>query len=303
MSSLQARMGWSDRTVTLGIAGFFVLIWSTGFIIARLSMPYAPPLSFLFFRYVGACVVLLPLVVFQGVAWPKAEQWPKIGLAGLLLQAGYLGGVWVAIKLGLPAGISALVVGMQPLLTGILSGWFGEAVSRRQWFGLLAGFVGVGVTVSSKWSVDGIHWHNLIWIVGALFAITLGTLYQKYKCKPFDTRSGAFVQYLASALFTLPLAFWLEREAAWEINSSVVIAYVWAVLGLSIGAIALLFELIRRGNATRVSSLFYLTPPVTALMAWALFREALSLSAIAGMLIAVSAVALVNSKPRQLLKG
>lgn len=280
------------------IASLFVLVWSTGFIIARLAMPHAPALGFLSWRYVGACAVLLPMVWLQKASWPQPAQWLHIACAGLLLQAGYLGGVWMAIKLGLPAGVSALVVGMQPLLTGIFAGWFGETVRLRQWAGLLLGFAGVALTVSSKWSVDGIHWDNLAWIMLALLSITAGTVYQKYRCGPFDTRSGAFIQYLASAVLTIPLALVLERGADWTLNLEVAVAYVWAVLGLSIGAIALLFELIRRGNATRVASLFYLTPAVTALLAWLLFDERLSVQAIVGMLIAVSAVAMVSSTAR-----
>ncbi len=281
------------------IAGLFVFIWSTGFIIARLAMPHAPALTFLSWRYAGACVVLLPLVMLQKAPWPAMAQFRHIAVAGLLLQAGYLGGVWMAIKLGLPAGISALVVGMQPLLTGIAAGWFSESVTTRQWLGLLIGFSGVAITVSTKWSVDGIHWDNLACIVLALVSITAGTLWQKYRCGAFDTRTGAFIQYLASGLLTMPLAVWLEQGQPFTINLDVTIAYVWAVLGLSIGAIALLFELIRRGNATRVSSLFYLTPAVTAMLAWLLFDEKLSWTAIAGMIIALSAVALVTtpSKP------
>lgn len=281
------------------IAGLFVFIWSTGFIIARLAMPHAPALTFLSWRYVGACAVLLPLVWLQGAEWPRRWQWRPIATAGLLLQAGYLGGVWMAIKLGLPAGISALVVGMQPLLTGIASGWFGEPVNLRQWTGLVLGFCGVALTVSTKWSVQGIHWDNLAWILLALVSITGGTLWQKYRCGAFDTRTGAFIQYFASGLFTMPLAVWLEHDAPPAvINQDVIIAYVWAVLGLSIGAIALLFELIRRGNATRVSSLFYLTPAVTAVLAWLLFDERLSWTAMVGMMVALSAVALVSLPAR-----
>lgn len=280
---------------TAMIAALFVFIWSTGFIIARLAMPHAPALGFLSWRYVGACAILLPLVLVQRAPWPQRRQWRPIATAGLLLQAGYLGGVWMAIKLGLPAGISALVVGMQPLLTGIAAGWFGESVTLRQWLGLLMGFAGVALTVSTKWSVQGIHWDNLAWIAVALVSITGGTLWQKYRCGAFDTRTGAFIQYFASGLLTIPLALWLEQGQPFAVNADVVIAYLWAVLGLSIGAIALLFELIRRGNATRVSSLFYLTPAVTAILAWLLFDERLSWTAIAGMLIALSAVALVSS--------
>ena len=279
------------------IAASFVLIWSTGFIIARLAMPHAPALTFLSWRYVGACAVLLPLVLAQRAPWPPVSRWRPIATAGLMLQAGYLGGVWMAIKLGMPAGISALVVGMQPLMTGIASGWFGESVSLRQWLGLLVGFAGVALTVSTRWHLDGIHWDNLAWILLALLSITGGTLWQKYRCGPFDTRTGAFIQYFASGLLTFPLAWWLERDAPVTLNTDVLIAYIWAVMGLSIGAIALLFELIRRGNATRVSSLFYLTPAVTAVLAWLLFGEQLSWTAIAGMLVALSAVALV-SMPR-----
>ena len=288
------------RVLPLMTPWVFVLIWSTGFIVARLGMPHAPPLTFLSLRFVGAIVCLFLLVIWFKAAWPRREQLLPVALAGLLMQGGYLGGVWWAVSLGLPAGLSALVVGLQPLLTGVFAGVFGrisgETVTPLQWFGLLLGFLGVVVTVSSRWSADQLNWHSMVLILFALFSITIGTLIQKFRCGKFDMRTGAIVQYGASAIVSIPLALMLEWPARIELTGELYFAYGWSVLALSIGALALLFWLIENGEATRVTSLFYLSPPTTAILAWFIFHEQLDLTAIAGMVITVFAVALVNRK-------
>ncbi len=284
------------RALPLLAPWIFVLIWSTGFIVARLGLPHAPPLAFLSLRFVGAILCLYLLVRLFKAQWPARGQIMPIALAGVLLQGGYLGGVWVAISMGLPAGLSALVVGLQPLLTGVFGGLTGEKVNPRQWVGLLLGFVGVLITVSSRWSVDGLAWPSMVAIVVALLAITTGTLYQKYRCGRFDTRTGAMIQYAASAAVTIPLALIFEQPIHIDPVADFLVAYFWSVIALSIGAIALLFWLIEQGEATRVTSLFYLSPPTTAVMAWLIFRERLDPTAIMGMGLAVVAVALVNYK-------
>jgi drug/metabolite transporter (DMT)-like permease len=208
----------------------------------------------------------------------------------------YLGGVFIAIKHGLPAGITALVVGMQPLLTGLFAGWLlGEQVSRRQWLGLALGFVGVSLVVSGKFGEAALG-PMLIPAVIALFGITAGTLYQKRFCAKFDLRSGSVIQFLPTAVCTaIAVALFEDYRIEW--NGDFIFALGWLVLVLSLGAISLLNLLISSGSAVNVASLFYLTPPCTALIAWLVFGESLSLTAIAGMLIAVSGVYLV-AKPK-----
>jgi len=286
---------------------WFVLIWSTGFIVAKYGMPNAEPLTFLALRFGGTLLVMLPVAMLTGTPWPVRRpsaaaadpavriDWPLIAhlaVSGILIQAVYLGGVWAAIKLGAPAGLAALVVGIQPLLTALFARVVGEPVSRRQWLGLLCGFVGVGLVVANKVGVRGVGAGVVALCVLSLFAITAGTLYQKRFCSHFDLRVGMIVQFGAAFLVTLPAAWALETmHVRW--NAEMIGALAWSILALSIGAISLLFLLIRRGAATKVSSLMYLTPPTTAVMAWLLFGETLSPLSAAGMVVAALGVALV----------
>lgn len=277
----------------------FVLIWSTGFVVARFGLPYAPPLTFLILRFAGVLAVLLPLVSVVKAPWPHGRIM-HIAVAGILLQAGYLSGVWCAIKLGMPAGLSALIVGLQPILTAFAAPLVGERVSNRQWTGLAFGICGVGLVVANKVSLIGLSWQSIALCVMALASITAGTLYQKRFCPGFDLRTGTIIQFSASLVVLLPLAMTIEGMTpaldAVQWTPSFVGALLWSVLALSIGAIFLLFALIRKSAATQVTSLLYLTPPTTAVMAWVMFREAFSLVGIAGMLLAVIGVALVTRK-------
>lgn len=275
---------------------FFVLIWSTGFIVAKFGLPYAPPLTFLLLRFAGVLCILLPLVLVMRAPWPTGQV-RQIAFAGVLLQAGYLAGVWCAIKLGMPAGLSALIVGMQPILTAFAAPLVGERLQARQWLGLVIGLCGVGLVVSHKIHLDGLSFEALALSVMALLSITAGTLYQKRYCAHFDLRSGTLIQFVASMIVVLPFAIifehldWQFSQVNW--TSRFVIAWGWSVLALSIGAIFLLFALIRRNAATTVTSLLYLTPPTTAIMAWLMFGETLGVAGIAGMLLAVTGVAFV----------
>lgn len=296
---------------------WFVLIWSTGFIVAKYGMPNAEPLTFLAWRFGFTLVVMLPIALLTRTPpWPMRPvamegdvarvsatmatpqqriDWPllaHLAVSGILIQAVYLGGVWAAIKQGAPAGLAALVVGIQPLLTAIFARVVGEPVSRRQWLGLLCGFIGVGLVVANKVGVRGVGAGAVMLCVLSLFAITAGTLYQKRFCARFDLRVGTVVQFGAAFAVTLPAAWALETmQVRW--NLEMIGALAWSVLALSIGAISLLFLLIRHGAATKVSSLMYLTPPTTAVMAWLLFGETLSPLSAAGMVVAALGVALV----------
>lgn len=277
----------------------FVLIWSTGFVVARYGLPYAEPLTFLLLRFIGVLAVLLPLVLIARAPWPHGTM-VHIAVAGVLVQAGYLGGVWCAIKIGMPAGLSALIVGLQPVLTAFAAPLVGESVRPRQWFGLLLGLAGVGLVVADKISLTGLSWQSIALCVFALLSITSGTLYQKRFCPSFDLRTGTLIQFAASIAAVLPFALVLEDfglpPASVEWTPQFVAALLWSVLALSIGAIFLLFALIRKSAATQVTSLLYLTPPTTAVMAWVMFREAFSITGMLGMAVAVAGVALVVRK-------
>ena len=275
----------------------FVLIWSTGFIVAKFGLPYSSPLWFLNLRFLGVVLVLLLAVPFVEVPWPARSAVKHIALSGILLQAGYLGGVWVAISEGMPAGLAALIVGLQPVLTAFIAPAIGERVTARQWWGFALGFCGVVLVVIDKITLIALPASSIVLAVTALLSITIGTLYQKRRCPSFDLRAGTLIQFSASLLLTVPLALLFE---VWSVRFTpqFVGALAWSILALSIGGMALLFPLIRRGEATRVTSLFYLVPPVTAVMAWAAFGERFSQRAMLGMACAVIGVALVVMRRR-----
>lgn len=277
----------------------FVFLWSTGFIVAKLGLPYAPPLTFLILRCLGVLAVLLPLVLLMRAPWPRGQML-HVAVAGLLLQAGYLGGVWAAIKLGMPAGLTALIVGMQPILTAASAPLIGEKVRPRQWLGFALGLLGVALVVQAKLHLAGLTAAGIGLCVFALLCITAGTMYQKRWCPGFDLRTGTVVQFGATVAVLLPLAVVLEGMD-WRFSSvtwspDFIVAWLWSIFALSIGAIFLLFTLIRRSRATDVTSLLYLTPPTTAVMAWILFGESFSALALAGMAVAVLGVAFVVRK-------
>ncbi|WP_227815550.1 DMT family transporter [Nitrogeniibacter aestuarii] len=279
----------------------FVLLWSTGFIGAKYGLPFSEPLTFLSIRYALVIALMGAVAVIARAPWPKdARTVVHIGITGLLVHGVYLGGVFTAIKHGLPAGITSLVVGMQPLLTAVGAGWLlRERISRWQWLGLLLGFVGVALVVAGRARLDTVAADTLVHMLwpalAALLGITMGTLYQKRYCPSFDLRTGSIVQFVPTLIVTALLASASESmEVQW--SGPFVFALLWLVLVLSLGAISLLNLLIRSGSATHVASLFYLTPPVTALMAWALFDERLSTMAMIGMGIAVTGVWLARRK-------
>ncbi|MDD5334453.1 MAG: DMT family transporter [Rhodoferax sp.] len=271
----------------------FVLIWSTGFIVARYGMPHAPPLKFLLVRYLLSIGCFLPWIVLARVKWPGTRtQWAHLALTGVFMHAGYLGGVWAAVKAGMGSGLSALIVGLQPVLTALWLSARGGRITARQWTGLALGFVGLVLVVSRKFGQGGeANWLNMSLAVGALFSITLGTLYQKRFVAPCDVRTANLVQLGAAFLVTLPLALLETETMHW--NAELAGAMAWSVLALTLGGSSLLYLLIQRGAAASVSSLMYLVPPVTALIAWLLFGEPVNALTITGTAITVLGVALV----------
>jgi drug/metabolite transporter (DMT)-like permease len=273
----------------------FVLLWSTGFIGARLGLPYAGPLTFLTVRYALVAGLVAAVAVATRAPWPATwGQAGHIAVTGLLVHATYLGGVFMAIHRGLPAALAALVVGTQPLLTAVGAGWLlGERVTARQWIGLGLGFAGVVLVLGNQVAVGAIAaetlGRGLAPALAALGGITAGTLYQKRFCPRFDLRSGAVIQFVPALLVTAAAAAWTESMAI-EWSGQFLFALGWLVVVLSLGAITLLNLLIRRGSAVHVARLFYLVPPTTALVAWAVFGDALRGLALVGMAAAAAGV-------------
>ncbi len=281
-----------QQALVTAMPGVFVLIWSTGFIVARFGMPHAPPMKFLALRYALSVVCFVVWACAAHAAFPAdRRQYKHLAVVGVLMHAGYLGGVWAAVKLGMGAGLSALLVGLQPVLTALWISSRGGAVSRRQWSGLFLGLVGLALVVWQKLGVGEISGANFTLALIALLSITAGTLYQKRFLAPCDVRTANLVQLCAAFVVTLPLAL-LESEAIrW--NAQLVGALSWSVLALTLGGSSLLYLLIQRGAATAVTSLLYLVPPCTALMAWLLFAEPIAASTVVGMGLAALGVSLV----------
>lgn len=276
----------------------FVLIWSTGFIVARYGMPHSPPMKFLALRYVLSVGCFAVWALAARAAWPSGRrQAGHLAVTGVLMHAGYLGGVWAAVKLGMGAGLVALLVGLQPVLTAVWVSSRGGQVSARQWSGLALGLVGLALVVWQKLGLGEIHPLNLALALGALLSITAGTLYQKRFVQPCDVRTASLVQLSAAFAVTLPLAL-LEGEAMrWY--GELVGAMAWSVLALTLGGSSLLYLLIQRGAATAVTSLLYLVPPTTAVMAWLLFKEPITVFTVAGMALTAVGVGLVVRAPER----
>jgi drug/metabolite transporter (DMT)-like permease len=278
--------------------GLFVVLWSTGFIGAKLGVPYAEPFTFLCLRFAFVLALMLPLAILLHVRWPSSvREGAHIAVSGALIHGGYLGGCFAAVYHGMPAGMVALVVGLQPIVTAFAAAPFlGERVGPVQWLGLALGFGGVVLVMWDKIALDGLSGVSIAFAVMALLSITSGTLYQKRYCPSFDLRAGALIQFSAALLLLLPVALFHEtHEVHW--SGQFVFALAWLVLVLSVGAISLLYHLIEHGEATRVASLFYLTPLTTAVMAYFLFGETLSTLALAGMVVGITGVALATRKP------
>jgi drug/metabolite transporter (DMT)-like permease len=280
----------------------FVLIWSTGFIVARYGMPLSPPMTFLATRYALSIACFLPWIMLAKVPGPTSPaQCFHLAVTGILVHAGYLGGVWAAVKLGMGSGLSSLIVGLQPVLTALWLSSMGGRVTPRQWLGLMLGFAGLLLVVSSKLALGEASALNLSLAVLALLCITAGTLYQKRFVTACDVRAANCVQLAAALLVTLPLAG-LESEAM-QWNAQLGWAMAWSVLGLTVGGSSLFYMLVQRGAATSVTSLLYLVPPTTAFMAWMLFGEAITPSTIVGTLLAAAGVFCVVQVVKKPLAG
>ncbi len=265
--------------------GLFVLLWSTGFIAAKYGLPYAPPYAFLAWRFALVAGLMVVVALATRAAWPKSlREYADLAVVAILVHALYLGGVFVSLDGGMAAGTSAMLVGLQPLLTVVLAHlWMKESVSARQWTGLALGLAGVYFVVRHKIDFSG-DLRGLVPSAVALAGISVGTLYQKRRCAHVDLRSGSAVQFTVCALLFVPLALALDTRAV-QWTGNFVFALSWSVLVLSVGAITLLYWLLRHGAAANVARLFYLVPPVTALEAYLLFGETLDAWALIGMVL------------------
>ena len=262
--------------------------------IARMAMPYVEPATFLFWRFIGVLIAMAALSMVWKIQWPSRSQIRHIAVAGVLLQFGYLLGVWFAVRLGMSAGLVAIIVGLQPIITAWFAAWVAEKVSPRQWLGLGFGFAGVALVVLEKISFAHIPVLSYVLAFLALLSITFGTLYQKKYCPVFDLRAGSSIQFGVSTILCFACMHFFESGVmVW--NAPVVGALLWAIFPLSIGSISLLFMMIRKGAATKVTSLLYLTPPTTALMAWLLFNEPFNVMMGAGLALTMTGVVLVNA--------
>lgn len=279
----------------------FVSLWSTGFIGAKYGLPAAEPFTFLSIRMLITVAILALIIPFFQVHWPRrVKDYIHLGVVGILIHGIYLGGVFSAIHRGVDSGLSAVIVGLQPIATVMLSAvWIKEHVSATKVGGMILGFAGILVVISDRGiGVSGIDMVGLVFCVMSLFAIAIGTIYQKRFCTQYDLLPGICIQYVATAGFVLILAFTFEtREVIW--SQRFFMALAWLVLVLSIGAVLLLMWLIRHGEAGKIASLFYLVPPFVAVEAWFLFDERVSLVALGGIALCVCGVAIVMNAPEK----
>jgi drug/metabolite transporter (DMT)-like permease len=292
VSSNVSQAGAQQEALVRAMPAVFVVIWSTGFIVARYGMPQSPPFKFLAVRYLFSVLCFGVWALAARAAWPRARaQIMHLGVTGMLMHAAYLGGVWAAVKHGMGAGLAALLVGLQPVLTALWVSARGGEVRGRQWMGLVLGLAGLVLVVWQKLGLGEVHATNLLFAFGALVSITAGTLYQKSYLEPCDVRTASFIQLAAALVVTLPFALMESEAMRW--NGQLAGAMAWSVLALTLGGSSLLYLLIQRGAATTVTSLLYLVPPTTALMAWVLFGEPITPLTIAGVALTALGVALV----------
>jgi drug/metabolite transporter (DMT)-like permease len=283
------------------VPALFVVLWATGFIGARYAMPYAEPFTFLAARFGLTIAILGAIVAWRRRAGLSPRAAFHAAIAGSLMHGVYLGGVFWAVRNGMPAGLSALVIGLQPLITALLAGAvLGETVLPRHWIGLATGFAGVAIVLAPKFSAAAgdVTGANLAACLVAVIGMSVGTIWQKRFVASGDIVTATLWQYLGGAVPTVALALALERQEV-TLNAELVFALAWLVLVLSIGAIFLLMYLIRVGVMARVASLFYLVPAVTAVMAWALFGESLTGLQLFGMAVTTAGVALATRAPAQ----
>lgn len=287
------------RLIVTAAPALFVVMWATGFIAARLAAPHVEPFTFLAIRFPIAAALFALIAITVKAPWPTPRLALHAGVTGALIHAVYLSTIFWAVAHGLPAGVSALIVGLQPLLTAFMaSGFVGEEIAPRHWFGLIVGLIGVGLVISPKLSlatIDGITPATTLACLGGTAAIAFGTVYQKRFATGLHIASGGVWQYIGASLVMF-VAVALFEEGHFDGTFNAWFALAWSVLVLSLGAISLLMLLIRQGEVAKVSSLMFLVPAVVALMAYGLFDETLNLVQILGMAVCAAAVIIVNRR-------
>jgi drug/metabolite transporter (DMT)-like permease len=277
----------------------FVVLWATGFVVARLSADHVEPLTFLSIRFPIAGALFLGIALYQRAVWPNMKQAMHAGVAGALLHGGYLGAIYWAVAHGMPAGVSALIVGLQPLMTAFLAAAIlGEQISTRHWFGLAVGILGVGLVVWPKLEMDNVAGitplTTALCVFGAL-SVSLGTVYQKRFATGLHLASGGVWQYVGASLVVL-IGAALSENFGFDGSIEAWVALGWSVIVLSLAAITLLMLLIRHGDVSRVSGLIYLVPAVAALTTYVVFGETLVPIQILGMAVCAGAVFIVTRK-------
>ena len=287
-----------NRTFVRLMPWIFVWVWSTGFLVAKLGKSYAEPFTLLSYRFAFALAVLWVITKLFNSRWPSTWRLSAhCMVVGLLLHGVYLGGIFKAISLGMPAGLSAMVIGLQPLTMALFAGlMLGERVSKRQWLGLFMGLAGLYLVLGEQFAVDastifnGFSGWSPVLVGAALLAISFGTLYQKKYCHGVDHLTSIWLQYAAALVFSLIIAFVFEtRVVDWQWQF--IVSLSWQVLALSIGAVLLLMIMMRQGAAAKVGSLFYLVPPAVAIQAWFLFGEAMGPQGLLGIVLIAAGVA------------
>lgn len=275
----------------------FVLLWSTGFIGAKYGLPYSEPITFLWIRFAVVALLLGVIVLVARPVFPRDPVvWFHIAVTGLLLHSIYLGGVFTAIDAGIDSGISALIVGVQPLLVALLVGpLLGESLTLRQWMGFLLGLGGLVLVLFKTFEVGRLPLDGLVANIIALLALVAGQLYQKRFVPAMDIRSGTLIQFAAALVFSFIYAQLFESgDVQW--HPDFIFALAWLCIVLSIGAMSLLWYLIRHGAASKTASLFYLVPVGTAIFGYLIFDEVLTLTQILGVALTVTGVAIINRK-------
>ena len=281
----------------------FVWIWSTGFIAAKYGLPYAEPFTLLSYRFVITLFFLLILIIYKKSPWPETRlDFFHLLIAGVLIHGVYLGGVFQALKWGMPAGLGAMVIGLQPIGMALVAGvLLKEEVSKKQWTGLIMGLVGLylvlfdSLDLTEQIAFDGFPIWAVFAVIISLFAISIGTIYQKRFCSNMNLYSGAWVQYFSASILCILIVLFFENgEVSW--SRTFILAMTWQVLGLSIGAILLLMTMIKKDALASVGSYFYLVAPLVAIQEWFLFEETIGLSALAGVVLISFGVAITTSK-------
>ena len=285
------------------IPWIFVWIWSTGFLAAKFGLPYAEPFTLLLYRFIFTLLFLLIVIRFKKSPWPKSKiAFLHLMVAGALIHGVYLGGVFQAIKWGMPAGLSAMIIGLQPLSMALMAGiLLKERVSKRQWLGLIIGLLGLYLVLferldlTSELAFDGFPIWAVIAVIASLFGISVGAVYQKRFCSDMDLISGTWIQYFSALMLCTCIVLLFETgEVSW--TGPFILTLAWQVLALSVGAILLLMIMIKQGAAASVGSYFYLVAPLVAIQAWFLFEETISFISIAGVVLISFGVAITSSK-------